>query len=126
MKEHGASEEALNHYLMFQSMLRYNKYLDLLNELYVKRLDRVKWENKICINDIKRIKTELIEISKMFFKERRKIAREIKELTFEDQLDGLWFDGFSKDEEEYVENSRPFQNDGIDYYVKSKKIILDR
>ena len=127
MKEKGAAEEDLNHYLMYQSMIQYNKYLDLLNELYVKRLDRIKWENKIYTNDIEKIKKELIELSKMFYKERRKIAREIKELTLKDQLDGLWFDGIPEnEEEEYMTNSKPFSNDGIDYYVKSKKIMLDK
>lgn len=127
MKKNGASEEELNNYLMFQSVLIYHKYLDLLNELYVRRIDRVKWENKILTNDIEKIKEELIAMSKMFYKERRQIGREIKEFNLKDELDGLWFDKVPlDDEEEYKINSRPFQDGGIDYYVKRKKIILDK
>lgn len=126
IKQNGKSEEELNNYLMFQSILIYHKYLDLLNELYVKRIDRIKWENKIITNDLERIKEELIAMSKMFYKERRQIGREIKEFTMQDDFDGLWFDKVPLDEEEYKINSRPFQDGGIDYYVKRKKIILDK
>lgn len=127
MKGKGASEKDLNYYLMFQSILQYNKYLHLLNQLYVKRLERVKWENKIYTDDIKKIKIELIEISKMFYKERKNIAREIKELTLQDELDGLWFDKIPVDDELFqLKNSKLFENSGIDYYVKSKRIVLDK
>lgn len=126
IKSSGASDEALENYLMYQSVMFYNKYLDLLDELYVNRIERVNWENKISLNDLEKIKKELIMVSKMFYKERRKISKEVKEVTLKDQLDGLCFDGISADEEDYIVNSRPFQDGGIDYYVKNKKIILDR
>lgn len=125
-KEKGASEKSLDNYLMFQSVIRYNDYLDLLDKLYVKRLDRVNWESKIIMNNMKQIKKELMQISEMSHEERKNISKEIKEVTLEDQLDGLYFDKNPiEDEEEYIVNSRPFGNDGIDYYVKRKKIILD-
>lgn len=126
IKSSGASDEALEDYLMHQSVMFYNKYLDLLNELYVSRIERVNWENKISLNDLEKIRKELIIISKMFYKERRKISKEVKEVTLKDQLDGLCFDGILTDEEDYIVNSRPFQDGGIDYYIKRKKIILDR
>ena len=61
----------------------------------------------------------------MSYKEKRKISKEVKEVTLKDQLDGLDFDGILTNEEDYIVNSRPFQDGGIDYYVKSKKILLD-
>lgn len=126
MKYIGKTEEELKNYLMFQSIIIHNKYLDLLNELYVKRLDRVKWQDKFNINDIERIKKELIQISSMLYRDRKNISREIKEFTLEDQLDDLWFDKIKeKEEDEYLVNSRPFESGGIDYYVKSKKLILE-
>ena len=127
MKESNASDDSLNKYLMFQSMLIYNKYLDLLNKLYVKRLDRVEWEEKIKNNDIDFIKNELIRISNMSCKDRKNIAREIKKYNLADSLDDLWFDKVDDDiEDVHMVNSRPFQDGGIDYYVKSKKIIIDK
>ncbi|MBQ8193462.1 MAG: hypothetical protein IJZ46_05275 [Bacilli bacterium] len=124
-KECGASDESLKGYLMYQLMLQYNKYLELLNKLYVDRLERVKWQNKIDLNDTSKIKLELIRISKMIYKDRKNIAREFKEVTLQDQLDGLYFDRVVDREEEYLVNSRPFSGDGIDYYVKKKNIIID-
>ena len=125
IKSSGASDEVLGNYLMYQSVMFYNKYLDLLNKLHVSRIERVNWENKISLNDLERIRKELIIISKMSYKEKRKISKEVKEVTLKDQLDGLDFDGILTNEEDYIVNSRPFQDGGIDYYVKSKKILLD-
>lgn len=126
MKYSGKTEEELKNYLMFQSIIIHNKYLDLLNELYIKRLDRVKWQDKFNTNDIERIKKELIQISEMSYRDRKNISREIKEFTLEDQLDDLWFDKIKeKKEDEYLVNSRPFESGGIDFYVKSKKLTLE-
>lgn len=125
LKEAGRNEKQLNDYLMFQYMMIYNEYLDLLNKLYVKRIDRIKWENKIHLNELNRIKKELFEISNMPYADKKNISREIKEYNLQDSLDDLWFDKVpTSEEEEHLVNSRPFNDGGIDYYVKRKKIIL--
>ena len=124
--EYEISGEELDNYLMFQSMLKYNKYLDLLNKLYVKRIDRVNYENKINENDLEKIKKDLLTISKMSFADRKKIAKEIKDYDMRDDLDGLYFDKHPfLEEEEVLMNSRLFDSDGIQYYVKRKHIVLD-
>lgn len=128
MKERGVSEQQLQDYIMFQSMVIQNDYLDLLHKLYVSRLERVKWENKISTKDFEKIKEELISISKMPIKQRKRISKELREFNLFDSLNELWFDKIPDKEEEYVlvnSSPSPFDNSGIDYYVKSKKIIID-
>lgn len=119
------TEKQLQNYLMHQQMIIQNQLQDLLHKLYVPRLERVKWENKIYENDIMKIKEELIIISNMQVDKRKNIAREKKEYTLFDSLNGLDFDYTSNNnEDEVLVNSNPFSSDGIDYYVKRKKLIL--
>lgn len=126
LKENEKKEEVLKNYLMYQSMIIQNKYLDFIHKLYVPRLDRIKWENKIAINDLEKIREELINISNMLCNERKNISCESKEPTFFDSTYGLNFDRvYSNDEDYILQDSRPFEGGGIKYYVKNKKIIRD-
>jgi len=45
--ESGMTESGLKNYLMTQRMLIQNNYQDFFHKLYVPRLERVKWEDKI-------------------------------------------------------------------------------
>ena len=50
-------------------------------------------------------------------------------MTLFDDIHDLFFDRITRPEDDepyYIVNSRPFDLGGIDYYVKSKKIILDK
>ena len=121
-------EEKLKRYLMAQRMLIQRNLQEFRNRLYVPRLDRVKWEEKIATKDLKSIKQELIAISKMNLEEKINISREKREYTFMDHIHGLDF-GFSlydKDDGVFLVNSdpNPFTADGINYYVERKKLKL--
>lgn len=127
LKEKGASQEILQAYLTKQYMLIQNKYLKLLHKIYVPRLERVEWENKILTNNLETIKEELISISNMPINIRKNISREMKKYSDFDIINGLIFDSQSKDDEFVLENysSNPFDYGEFEYYVKSKKIIYD-
>lgn len=126
LKSSGKSEKELKEYLMYQYMITYKKYLNLLDKLYIRRLDRISWESKIKTDDLNKVRDELLTISNMSYKDRKNIAREIKEYNLKDSLDDLWFDKIPEQEEDlHITNSSPFTDSGIDYYVKKKKIILD-
>jgi hypothetical protein len=118
------SEKRLKNYLMGQRMFIQNEYQELRHRLYISRLERVKWEEKFSLNDLKKIRKELEDISNMSIEQRRDISREKQEQTLFDSLNGLEFDKPESDEEYVLVNSRLFDNDGIDYYVKQHKIIL--
>lgn len=121
------SEERIQAYLMTQKMIIENRHLAFLSSLYTPRLERVRWENKITTNDSKKIQKELIEIAKMPPKMRKNISRERKEYTTFDHIHGLAFDHTPDNENEYqLTNSHLFDNEGIKYYVKSKKIVTDK
>lgn len=118
-----ATKNQLKNYLMMQRMVIQNKFQDLQHKLYVPRLDRVKWENKISTRDLEKIKKELLSISNMSIKERKNISREKKEYTIFDSMQGLDFDYVpDDDEEDILIDSRPFETGGIKYYIKRKKI----
>jgi hypothetical protein len=109
---------------MGQRMFIQNEYQELRHRLYISRLERVKWEEKISLNDLKKIRKELEDISNMSIEQRRDISREKQEHTLFDSLNGLEFDMPESNEEYVLVNSHLFDNDGIDYYVKQHKIIL--
>jgi hypothetical protein len=120
-------ENREKHHLMVQCKYLTNEYQELRYKLYVERLERVKWNDKISRNDLEQIKKELKEISNMPREMRRNISREKHEYTLFDSLNGLQFDVKEEDDDddEYVlTNSHLFDHDGIDYYVKSNKIHL--
>lgn len=122
-----ATNNQLKNYLMMQGMLIQNEYQELLEHLYVPRLAKVKWENKITTNDLKNIRDELLYISNMSIEERINISREPKEYNLNDPIYDLYFrHPKSQTEEEILINSRPFQDGGIDYYVQRKKLILTK
>lgn len=122
-----ATENQLKNYLMMQRMIIQNRFQDLQHKLYIPRLERVKWENKISTNELKIIRDELLDISNMSIEERKNISREKKEYTIFDTMQGLDFDYIpDNDEEDILVDSRPFENGGIKYYTKRKKLILDK
>lgn len=131
LKEKGYTQEQLKHYLMFQATVEQNKNLDFYHTLYVSRLERVNWENKIETNNLKKIREELMQISSMSRKQRRDISRENHEETFFDLHNDLSFDKITLEEDEYIlVDTRPFSFDmeeekGMQYYKKNNRIILD-
>ena len=133
MKNRKVSDKRIRHSLMVQGMEIENNHLEFLSKLYTPRLERVKWENKIATNDSDKIQKELLAISNMPREERKNISRERKEYTFFDYIHGLAFDLVSNNDDEYVlVDSRPVkifgdsEREGIKYYVKSKKIVIDK
>lgn len=117
-----ATEAQLKNYLMMQRMIIQNEFQNLRHKLYVPRLERIKWENKISTKDLKRIREELLDISNMPIKERKNISREKKEYTIFESMQGLDFDYIANDDEEDIlVDSRPFEGGGIKYYIKRKK-----
>ncbi len=113
-----ATKNQLRNYLMMQRMLIQNKFQDLQHELYVPRLERVKWENKISSKNLKNIRNELISISNMSVKECKNLSREKREYTVFDSFQGLDFD-YSPSEEEYILiDFHPFEENGMKYYAK--------
>lgn len=122
-----STEDQLKNYLMMQRMIVQNKFQDLRHKLYVPRLERVKWENKISTKDLERIKEELLYISNMPIEDRKNISREKKEYTIFETMQGLDFDYIpNDDDEDILVDSRPFEGGGIKYYIKRKKLILDK
>lgn len=121
-----ASESCLKDYLMTQRMAIQNQFQEFQHKLYVPRLERVKWENKISIQGLEEIKKDLIVIYNMSRKQRQNIFREKRKYTVFDSLYGLDFDKTSVDDEEYtLVDSRLFESGGIKYYVKRRRLILD-
>ena len=49
-----------------------------------------------------------------------------KEYTFFEQIHDLDFDYKSQENDDVLINYKPFYHGGIDYYVKRKKLILDK
>lgn len=122
-----ATEDQLKSYLMMQRMIIQNKFQDLRHKLYVPRLERVKWENKISTKDLERIKEELLYISNMPIEDRKNISQEKKEYTIFETMQGLDIDYIpNDDDEDILVDSRPFEGGGIKYYIKRKKLILDK
>ncbi len=122
-----ATEDQLQNYLMMQRMIIQNKFQDLRHKLYVSRLERVKWENKISTKELEKIREELIFISNMSIENHKNISREKKKYTNFDSMQGLDFDYTpDNDEEDILIDSRPFENGGIKYYIKRKKLILEK
>lgn len=107
-----------------------NKHYQLRHELYVPRLERVKFEENIRNQSIEEIQQKLIEFYQLDYQIRKNYLREPKkEMTLFDDIHDLFFDRITRPEDDepyYIVNSRPFDLGGIDYYVKSKKIILDK
>lgn len=123
-----STEKQLKNYLMMQRMIIQNKYQNLRHKLYIPRLERVKWENKISTKELEEIREELIFISNMSVGNRKNLSREEKkEYTIFDTMEGLDFDYIPDNEDEDILiDSRPFENGGIKYYIKRKKLILEK
>ena len=125
--ENNVSASRLQNFLMLNRMVIQNQYQELFHKLYVPRLERVKWEDKITKNDLERIREELIKIQEMSSKDRKNISRYVqKEFNMFDDLFDLWFDKYPMKEDEVIErDSKPFQSGGIKYYTLNKKIHID-
>lgn len=105
-----------------------NKYYQFRHELYVPRLERVKFEGSIYNQSIEEIRQKLLRFYQLDYQTRKNYLREPKkEWNLFDEIHDLLFDTATRleDDEMYtVANSGGlFDSDGIDYYVKSKKII---
>ena len=63
----------------------------------------------------------------MSSKDRKNISREApKKFNLFDDLFDLWFDKYPEQDDGIIErDSRPFQSEGIKYYVLNKKIHID-
>lgn len=122
------TEKQLKNYLMMQRMIIQNKYQDLQHKLYIPRSERVKWANKISTNELEKIREELIFISNMPIKKRKNLSQEEKkEYTIFDTMHGLAFDYIPDNEnEDILIESRPFEDGGIKYYIRRKKLILEK
>lgn len=111
----------------YKRLMIQNKYQEFFHKLYVDRLERVIWEDKIMHKTNEEIKNELLKIFKMNSFEKNQISRQKeKEYTFFEQIHDLDFDYTRQEEDDVLINSKPFCNGGIDYYVKRKKLILDK
>lgn len=127
-----SSDSRLTNFLCNLRLYAQNRNYQLRHELYVSRLDRVKLEESIKNQSIEEIKQKLIEFYQLDYQTRKNYLREPKkERNFFDELHGLCFDTVTRpeDDEPYCianSDSNPFDVGGIDYYVKSKKIILDK
>lgn len=132
------SLEIQKNYLMTQRMFIQREYQKFFHKLYVPRLERVRWQDKISSYDLEQIKVELENIAQMSRKERKQLAREFKkEYNLFDSLNELWFDKIPNPNDEddcYLENSNPNPFDlyddegkkkGIDYYVLKRKIYIE-
>lgn len=132
------SLEIQKNYLMTQRMVIQMHYQEFFHKLYIPRLERVRWQDKISSYDLEQIKGELENIAQMSRKERKQISREPKkEYNLFDSLNELWFDKIPNSEDEddcYLVNSNPdpfdLYNDdgkkkGIDYYVLKRKIYIE-
>ena len=104
-----------------------NKHYQFRHELYVPRLERVKFDGIIHNQSIEEIQQKLLKFYQLDYQTRKNYLREPKkELNLFDETNDLFFDAITRpeDDEMYtVVNSRPLDSSGIDYYVKSKKII---
>jgi hypothetical protein len=91
-------------------------------------LERVKFEENIKYQSIEEIQQKLIKFYQLDYQTRKNYLREPKkEMTFFDDMHDLFFDTITRPEDDepyHIVNSRPFDSSGIDYYIKSKKIIL--
>lgn len=125
--ENNVSASRLQKFLMLNRMVIQNQYQELFHKLYVPRLERVKWEDKITKNDLERIREELIKIQEMSSKDRKNISREVqKKFNLFDDLYDLWFDKYPKQDDDIIERySRSFQSEEIKYYTLNKKIHID-
>lgn len=106
-----------------------NKHYQFRHELYVPRLERVKFEGSIYNQSIEEIRQKLLRFYQLDYQSRKNYLREPKkELNIFDEIHDLLFDTVTQpeDDEMYtVANSGGlFDSNGIDYYVKSKKIII--
>lgn len=132
------SLEIQKNYLMTQRMFIQREYQKFFHKLYVPRLERVRWQDKISSYDLEQIKVELENIAQMSRKERKQLAREPKkEYNLFDSLNELWFDKIPNPNDEddcYLANSNPNPFDlyddegkkkGIDYYVLKRKIYIE-
>lgn len=104
-----------------------NKHYQFRHELYVPRLERVKFDGIIHNQSIEEIQQKLLKFYQLDYQTRKNYLREPKkELNLFDETNDLFFDAITRPEEDEmytVVNSRPLDSSGIDYYVKSKKII---
>lgn len=127
--QEGLSDVRLANYLCNIRLFIQNNYFQLRNELYVPRLKRVRFEGMIKNQSFEEINKKLIDFYQLDYKTRKNYLREPKKRsTLFDDMNDLVFDkvtNLEEDEEYYKINSRPFDSGGIDYYVKSKKIIID-
>lgn len=121
------TEDQLKNYVMRQRLFLQNRFQELRHKLYVPRLERVKWENKLSTKDLESIRRELLEIATMPIVDRKDLSREKRKATALEGMHGLDFDHtyFNK-EEDVLLDSRPFEGGGIKYYVKRKQLIIDK
>lgn len=125
--------EVQKNYLMMQKMVIQNQYQEFFHKIYVPRLERVSWQDKISSYNLEQIKRELQSIASMSRQERKQLAREPKkEFNLFDSFNELWFDEMPKQEEDdecYLVNSNPnpfgLEKKGIDYYVLKRKIYIE-
>lgn len=126
----GLSDSRLVDFLCNLRLNVQNMNYQLRHELYVPRLERIKLEGSIKNQSIEEIQQKLIEFYQLDYQTRKNYLREPKkEITLFDEVHNLFFDIITNPEDDepyYIINSRPFDSGGIDYYVKSKKIILDK
>lgn len=107
-----------------------NKYYQLRHELYVSRIERIKFEGCIQNQSLEEIKQKLIEFYHLDLQTRKHYLKEPKkEFNYFDDIHDLFFDVITRpeDDDEWClvnSSTNPFENDGIDYYVKNKKILL--
>ena len=115
-------------YLLQQNGYMCNEYLKFYYELFVSKLERVKWLDKISTKSLENIKKELIYIFNLTPEEKFNISREEKEyLTMDEEVFGLSPRGDRPDDDQYelVSSSMPFDEDqGIEYWEKNKRIKI--
>lgn len=115
-------------YLMHQGVYIQKDHLDYYNKIYVPKIERIKWLDKINTNDLINIKNELLKIDSLLPEARRNISKEIRESNMFDEAYNLNYNIEKTDDNYCLESSKPIPFDdvgsGINYYVKSKKIRL--
>lgn len=122
------SAEQLKNYLITQRFLLQTKYQKAMQRLYVDRLERVKWQDKIEANDLEHIRNHLLEIDNMSIKERREIGKvqEERDSIF-DAIYGL-DSGVNEDDSiiKKTTSGGPFDDDGIEYYTLDIKRYIKK
>lgn len=127
----GLSDGKLANILYNLRLRSQNNNYQLRHELYIPRLERIRFAGSIENKSIPEIQQELIRFYQLDYQTRKNYLREPKkELNLFDDVHNLFFDertSLEEDEPYQIVNSRPFdESNGINYYVKRKKIILNK